>query len=112
MTLTTYDTLLRSTDELGAPTWEVAVFDEAQRIKNPRTKAARATRRVQAASLSYRAPSQMRVTVAGWMLPCGLAGTPRCRSWVWEANSHNPLACICRACAQVIRLRRGIGVPP
>ncbi len=48
VTLTTYDTLLRSTDELGAPTWEVAVFDEAQRIKNPRTKAARATRRVQA----------------------------------------------------------------
>ena len=47
--LTTYDIIFRSLDELSAHTWEVAVFDEAQRIKNPRTKAARAARRLPAA---------------------------------------------------------------
>ena len=46
--VTTYDILLRSAPELVDLGWEVAVFDEAQRIKNPRTKAARASRRVQA----------------------------------------------------------------
>ncbi len=48
LVLTTYDLLLRSTEELCSPLWEVAVFDEAQRIKNPRTKAARAARKVEA----------------------------------------------------------------
>jgi len=46
--LTTYDILFRSTDELLEHRWAVAVFDEAQRIKNPRTKAARAARKVPA----------------------------------------------------------------
>ena len=46
--LTTYDILFRSTDELLEHTWAVAVFDEAQRIKNPRTKAARAARKIPA----------------------------------------------------------------
>jgi SNF2 family DNA or RNA helicase len=46
LVLTTYDLLLRSTEELTSRQWEVAVFDEAQRIKNPRTKAARASRKV------------------------------------------------------------------
>jgi SNF2 family DNA or RNA helicase len=49
LVLTTYDLLLRATDELCHRGWEVAVFDEAQRIKNPRTKAARAARKVEAA---------------------------------------------------------------
>jgi SNF2 family DNA or RNA helicase len=49
LVLTTYDLLLRATDELCHRNWEVAVFDEAQRIKNPRTKAARAARKVEAA---------------------------------------------------------------
>ena len=47
--LTTYDLLFRSTEELVDREWDVAVFDEAQRIKNPRTKAARAARKVPAA---------------------------------------------------------------
>jgi superfamily II DNA or RNA helicase len=47
--LTTYDILFRSADELQERIWEVAVFDEAQRIKNSRTKAARAARRIPAA---------------------------------------------------------------
>jgi superfamily II DNA or RNA helicase len=42
--LTTYDIVIRSAEELGERAWDVAVFDEAQRIKNPRTKAARAVR--------------------------------------------------------------------
>jgi hypothetical protein len=46
--LTTYDILFRSTDELMEGHWAVAVFDEAQRIKNPRTKAARAARKIPA----------------------------------------------------------------
>jgi SNF2 family DNA or RNA helicase len=46
--LTTYDILFRSTEELIEREWAVAVFDEAQRIKNPRTKAARAARKVPA----------------------------------------------------------------
>jgi len=46
--LTTYDILFRSTEELIEHEWAVAVFDEAQRIKNPRTKAARAARKVPA----------------------------------------------------------------
>jgi len=49
LVLTTYDLLLRSTNDLALHDWEVAVYDEAQRIKNPRTKAARAARKVPAA---------------------------------------------------------------
>jgi superfamily II DNA or RNA helicase len=49
LVLTTYDLLLRTTEELAKRSWDVAVFDEAQRIKNPRTKAARAARKVPAA---------------------------------------------------------------
>jgi hypothetical protein len=46
--LTTYDILFRSTEALIEREWAVAVFDEAQRIKNPRTKAARAARKIPA----------------------------------------------------------------
>ncbi len=46
--LTTYDIMLRSVPELSDRSWHVAVFDEAQRIKNPRTKAARAAKKVPA----------------------------------------------------------------
>ncbi len=42
--LTTYETAVRSAAELAAVPWEVAIFDEAQKVKNPRTKAARAAR--------------------------------------------------------------------
>ncbi len=42
--LTTYDILVRSANQLKAVDWEVIVFDEAQRIKNSRTKAARSSR--------------------------------------------------------------------
>jgi superfamily II DNA or RNA helicase len=54
--LTTYDILFRSTEELIEREWAVAVFDEAQRIKNPRTKAARAARKV---------PSKFRLALTG-----------------------------------------------
>jgi len=46
LVLTTYDILFRSTEELIERKWAVVVFDEAQRIKNPRTKAARAARKI------------------------------------------------------------------
>jgi superfamily II DNA or RNA helicase len=45
--LTTYDIIIRSTPEVTAQKWEAIVFDEAQRIKNPRTKAARAARKLE-----------------------------------------------------------------
>ncbi|MBD3855564.1 MAG: DEAD/DEAH box helicase [Acidobacteria bacterium] len=54
--LTTYDILFRSTEDLIERDWAVAVFDEAQRIKNPRTKAARAARKV---------PSKFRLALTG-----------------------------------------------
>jgi len=54
--LTTYDILFRSTEDLIEREWAVAVFDEAQRIKNPRTKAARAARKV---------PSKFRLALTG-----------------------------------------------
>jgi len=54
--LTTYDILFRSTEELTDGEWEVAIFDEAQRIKNPRTKAARAARKF---------PANFRVALTG-----------------------------------------------
>ncbi len=46
LVLTTYDIVVRSRTELQELDWEVVVFDEAQRIKNPRTKAARAARKL------------------------------------------------------------------
>ncbi len=46
--LTTYDILVRSSAELIPHHWDIAIFDEAQRIKNPRTKAARSSRKLQA----------------------------------------------------------------
>jgi superfamily II DNA or RNA helicase len=56
LVLTTYDLLLRSTEDLSERSWEIAVFDEAQRIKNPRTKAARAARKI---------PATFRVALTG-----------------------------------------------
>jgi len=47
--LTTYETMVRSASELAATRWDLAVFDEAQRMKNPRTKASRAARKIPAA---------------------------------------------------------------
>jgi superfamily II DNA or RNA helicase len=44
LVVTTYDIALRSAGELARRKWEVAIFDEAQRIKNPRSKAARAVK--------------------------------------------------------------------
>ncbi len=46
--VTTYDILVRSSTELVSQQWDIAIFDEAQRIKNPRTKAARSSRKLQA----------------------------------------------------------------
>lgn len=46
--LTTYDIALRSVEVLSARTWTIAIFDEAQRIKNPRTKGAHAARTIPA----------------------------------------------------------------
>lgn len=46
--LTTYDVALRSVAALSARPWTVAVFDEAQRAKNPRTKGARAAKTIPA----------------------------------------------------------------
>ncbi len=47
--LTTYALLLRDIESLSALEWSIAVLDEAQAIKNPRSKAALAASRLQAA---------------------------------------------------------------
>jgi len=46
--VTTYDILVRSSEDLIGKPWDIVVFDEAQRIKNPRTKAARSSRKLKA----------------------------------------------------------------
>ncbi len=46
--LTTYEVALRSTAELARRDWEIVVFDEAQRVKNPRTKGARVVKTIPA----------------------------------------------------------------
>ncbi len=46
--LTTYQTATRDIDELAAYTWERLVLDEAQAVKNSRSRSARAVRRLQA----------------------------------------------------------------
>ncbi len=46
--VTTYDILVRSSAELNPNQWDIVIFDEAQRIKNPRTKAARSARKLEA----------------------------------------------------------------
>ncbi|MFH1177961.1 MAG: DEAD/DEAH box helicase [Acidobacteriota bacterium] len=49
LVLTTYEVALRSLVELVRRPWAVAIFDEAQRIKNPSTKGARAVKAIPAA---------------------------------------------------------------
>lgn len=46
--LTTYEIALRSLAELRKQSWEILVFDEAQRAKNPHTKGSRAVRTIPA----------------------------------------------------------------
>jgi superfamily II DNA or RNA helicase len=89
--LTTYDILFRSADELQSRIWEVAVFDEAQRIKNSRPKAARAARKIPAAfriALSG-TPLENRLTelwsVVDLILP-GYLGSER----EFKSNHRNP----------------------
>jgi len=54
--LTTYDILVRSKKDLMAEEWDLAIFDEAQRIKNPRTQAARASKKI---------PSRFKMALTG-----------------------------------------------
>ena len=46
--ITTYGLLSRSTEVLGAVAWNTVVLDEAQAVKNPHTKAAKAVRTLRA----------------------------------------------------------------
>ena len=48
LVLTTYPLLVRDEEHLKAHDWRFVILDEAQTVKNPRTKAARALRRLQA----------------------------------------------------------------
>jgi superfamily II DNA or RNA helicase len=48
LVVTTYGVLVRDADALAALSWEVAALDEAHRVKNPDTEAARAARRLSA----------------------------------------------------------------
>ena len=46
--ITTYQVAARDIDAIAATTWSVAVFDEAQAVKNPETRTAKAMRKVPA----------------------------------------------------------------
>lgn len=103
--LTTYDILVRSTEELTAIEWDIVVFDEAQRIKNPRTKAARSSRRLKA---SFRAalsgtPLENRLlelwSVIDLILP-GYLGSERDFKAIYRSPSQHDL----------VSLRRRLGV--
>ena len=48
LVITTYGLLPRDLEHLGAIDWSTVVLDEAQMVKNPNTKAARAVRRLEA----------------------------------------------------------------
>src|SRR6056297_2324110 len=48
LVITTYGLLPRDLDHLGETTWSTVVLDEAQMVKNPNTKAARAVRALRA----------------------------------------------------------------
>jgi superfamily II DNA or RNA helicase len=105
LVLTTYDILIRSTDDLLHGPWQVAVFDEAQRIKNPRTKSARAARRVVAelrVALSG-TPLENRLTelwsVVDLVMP-GYLGSERDFRQTYRSPTQGQLA----------RLRRRVGV--
>ncbi len=54
--LTTYEVALRSAAELARRDWEIVVFDEAQRVKNPRTKGARVVKTI---------PARFRLALSG-----------------------------------------------
>jgi superfamily II DNA or RNA helicase len=54
--LTTYGTMQRDAERLGAVPWDLVVADEAQHVKNPRTSTARALRTI---------PSRARVALTG-----------------------------------------------
>ncbi len=110
LVLTTYDLLLRSTEELAGPSWDIAVFDEAQRIKNPRTKAARASRRIEA---SFRValtgtPLENRLlelwSVVDLILP-GFLGSEREFKGVYRNPTHHQLHRLRQRLA-VLTLRR------
>ena len=51
LVLTTYGLLAREIDVLGAVDWTTVVLDEAQAVKNPHTKAARAARKLRAGQM-------------------------------------------------------------
>ncbi len=48
--LTTYGTMRRDAETLGAVAWDLVVADEAQHVKNPRTSTARALRSIDSAA--------------------------------------------------------------
>ncbi len=48
--LTTYGTMRRDAETLGAVGWDLVVADEAQHVKNPRTSTARALRSIESAA--------------------------------------------------------------
>jgi len=108
--LTTYDILFRSADELTERIWEVVVFDEAQRIKNSRTKAARAARKIPAAfriALSG-TPLENRLTelwsVVDLILP-GYLGSEREFRSCYRNPTHHQLHLL-RQRLSVLTLRR------
>ncbi|KQW47492.1 helicase [Nocardioides sp. Root1257] len=88
--LTTYGTMQRDAERLGAVPWDLVVADEAQHVKNPRTSTARALRTI---------PSAARVALTGtpvennltelwaildWAIP-GLLGSRNAFRKAWAA---------------------------
>ncbi|WP_028643672.1 DEAD/DEAH box helicase [Nocardioides sp. URHA0020] len=88
--LTTYGTMQRDAERLGAADWDLVVADEAQHVKNPRTSTARALRTI---------PSRARVALTGtpvennltelwaildWAIP-GLLGSRNAFRKAWAA---------------------------
>lgn len=86
--LTTYGTMRRSAEALGAVGWDLVVADEAQHVKNPRTSTARALRSIDSAArvALTGTPVENDLTelwaILDWAIP-GLLGSRNAFRKVW-----------------------------
>ncbi|MCB0896556.1 MAG: DEAD/DEAH box helicase, partial [Nocardioidaceae bacterium] len=88
--LTTYGTMRRSAETLGAVGWDLVVADEAQHVKNPRTSTARALRSIGSTArvALTGTPVENDLTelwaILDWAIP-GLLGSRNAFRKVWAA---------------------------
>ena len=94
--LTTYGTMRRDADALGAVGWDLVVADEAQHVKNPQSSTAKALRRIDARArvALTGTPVENNLTelwaILDWAIP-GLLGSRNAFRTVWAAPIESGL---------------------